>query len=71
MNFAAAAEWLTSVGPLMVPLVASWLEQRGMRRELHQLRKELLETRDKQVSNETRLGLLEVRVTKIEGVVIP
>lgn len=64
MNYASATEWLSSVGPLLVPLVASWLEQRGMRREIHALRNELRELQEDHV---TRIVTLELRVQRLEG----
>jgi uncharacterized coiled-coil protein SlyX len=63
MSYADAAEWMTSIGPLMVPLVASWLEQRGMRRELQALRRELRELEQDHLS---RLVELELRLSKVE-----
>ena len=64
MTYASAAEWMTQIGPLLVPLVLSWFEQRGMRRELHGLRAELREMQEEHV---TRIVTLELRVQRLES----
>jgi hypothetical protein len=60
-----AVEWLSTVGPLLVPLVLSWLEQRGTRRELRLLRHEL---RNVEQTHMTKLIALEIRVQRLEEV---
>ena len=64
MNYSNAAEWMSQVGPLLVPLVMSWFEQRGMRRELHALRNELREMQEDHI---TRIVTLELRVQRLES----
>lgn len=66
VTYAAAADWISSVGPLLVPLVLSYIEQRGMRRELHGLREELREMQEDHI---TRIVTLELRVQRLEGTV--
>jgi protein involved in ribonucleotide reduction len=64
MNYASAAEWLSSVGPLVVPLVMSWFELRGMRRELREMRQEVREIKRTDTDHEVRIKRLESIVTE-------
>jgi hypothetical protein len=64
MTLAALAEWTTTVGPLLIPLVGQWMETRGMRRDIRALR---LELRALEQDHLSRLVELEVRVTKVEA----